>query len=178
MKKSIKALIAIFVSICLILVSFLFSVTPIKKAKIIENSSIRREYDKEYTIILDNDIPLLSTISETDLCFQIYNEVNRVRVENGVGQLIWNEDLVNCAEIRAKECNTTWSHSRHNGEPWYTVNPDIMYGENLAKGYEDAIEIIQAWINSPTHKENLLYSDFKYIGIAKVNEYFACEFCY
>ena len=41
-----------------------------------------------------------------------------------------------------------------------------MYGENLAKGYTTAGEAVAAWMASPTHKENIMFADFRTCGIA------------
>ena len=53
-----------------------------------------------------------------------------------------------------------------------------MFGENLSKGYDTANDVVIAWEQSPAHNENLLWNDFKYVGIAEYNGYYACEFCY
>ena len=142
-----------------------------------ETSSIVRENPEEYEILLDNPVPL----SEDDLVenslYVTYKAINDYRVENGFNELIWSDELADCAAVRAEECSRVWSHTRPNGEAWYTVNPQIMFGENLARGFS-ADTVIQGWKDSPTHNENLLYPDFKYIGLAEYNGRIACEFCY
>lgn len=91
---------------------------------------------------------------------------NAQRANAGLGKLTWSDALETCAMVRAQEIVTTWSHSRPNGSDWYTVNSSIMYGENLAKGYSSADAAVAAWMASPTHKDNVLYSGFKTCGIA------------
>jgi hypothetical protein len=39
-------------------------------------------------------------------------------------------------------------------------------GENLAVGFSDAIEVVEAWKNSPTHYSNLVDTDFSEIGVS------------
>lgn len=136
-----------------------------------------RIYDKENFLILDNNTAL-SEMSEEDVCVTIFIELNKIRAEHGECELTWNEDLAVCAFTRARECEVKWSHTRPNGEPWYSVNPDIMYGENLAKGYRNPNVVVQQWVASPSHFDNIIHSEFKYVGIAKYNDYWACEFCY
>lgn len=136
-----------------------------------------RIYDKENFLILDNNTAL-SEMSEEDVCVTIFIELNKIRTERGECELTWNEDLAACAFTRARECEVKWSHTRPNGEPWYSVNPDIMYGENLAKGYRNPNVVVQQWVASPSHFDNIIHSEFKYVGIAKYNDYWACEFCY
>ena len=39
-------------------------------------------------------------------------------------------------------------------------------GENLAKNYTDSNSTVQAWMNSTTHRNNILNKDFEETGIA------------
>ena len=64
-----------------------------------------------------------------------------------------------------------WEHNSPSGiTPWaYIENEHFDYskaGENLAKDYQTNKEIMEAWMVSQTHRDNVL-GDFKYIGIAK-----------
>jgi hypothetical protein len=45
-------------------------------------------------------------------------------------------------------------------------NNYITVGENLAIGYSDAAEVMEAWENSPTHYNNLVDPNFTEIGVA------------
>lgn len=91
---------------------------------------------------------------------------NAQRTAAGLGTLTWNNGLEQAAMVRAQEIVTTWSHTRPNGSEWYTVNSNLMYGENLAKGYSTADAAVAAWMASPTHKDNILFGGFKTCGIA------------
>ena len=62
--------------------------------------------------------------------------VNAKRAENGLATLNWSNGLESCAMVRATEAASKFSHTRPNGKDWYTVNSELMWGENLAKGYE------------------------------------------
>ncbi|MFW5888676.1 MAG: CAP domain-containing protein [Patescibacteria group bacterium] len=42
-------------------------------------------------------------------------------------------------------------------------------GENLAMGFAEAEEVVRAWKESPTHRENLLDPEFSRIGVAMSN---------
>jgi uncharacterized protein YkwD len=39
-------------------------------------------------------------------------------------------------------------------------------GENLARGQSSPEEVVQAWMDSPSHRENLLYPWWTHVGIA------------
>lgn len=108
--------------------------------------------------------------------------VNAQRTAAGLGALTWSDGLETAAMVRAQEIVTTWSHTRPNGSDWYTVNSNLMYGENLARGFSTADAAVAAWMASPTHKENIMFGQFKTCGIAIFetggNWYWAQEFGY
>ena len=91
--------------------------------------------------------------------------VNQQRANAGLAALRWDDNLAACAMIRATELPSKFSHTRPNGTDWYTVCPDIMYGENLAYGYSSADQAVNAWMNSPEHKQNILTPGFVTCGI-------------
>ena len=101
-----------------------------------------------------------------DPCKEILSLVNEKRKEADLDPLVWNDVLANDASLRAKEISKKFSHTRPNGKDWYTLDEDNMYGENLGKGYETAQEVFDAWMNSKSHKENILWEEFTQIGIA------------
>ncbi|WP_064745382.1 CAP domain-containing protein [Pseudonocardia acaciae] len=41
-------------------------------------------------------------------------------------------------------------------------------GENIARGYKSASQVMNIWMNSPSHRENILRCEFKTIGIGYV----------
>jgi uncharacterized protein YkwD len=50
----------------------------------------------------------------------------------------------------------------------------IAIGENLAKGgYKNDAEVVRAWMDSPGHRENILKTGYKEIGVAAVYGTFA-----
>ncbi|MFR2605978.1 MAG: CAP domain-containing protein [Waltera sp.] len=108
--------------------------------------------------------------------------VNAKRAENGLATLNWSNGLESCAMVRATEAASKFSHTRPNGKDWYTVNSELMWGENLAKGYDSAQSVVDAWMASPTHAANILADDFTTCSIAVYETngklYFAQEFGY
>ena len=97
---------------------------------------------------------------------KVFSFVNEARAKEGFSQLKKSKKLEKDASIRAAEISEYFSHTRPNGEEWYTVDEKHMYGENLAKGYNNAVDVFDAWMKSKEHKENILYPDFKTMGIA------------
>ncbi len=100
----------------------------------------------------------------------ILTKVNGIRTANGLKPLRYDTNLDAPALVRATEASTFFSHTRPNGTEWYTVNANLMYGENLAEGYTTADEVVNAWMASPEHKANILRPDFTTMGIGIVNK--------
>ena len=93
------------------------------------------------------------------------NLVNQQRANNGLAALQWDDSLAACAMIRATELPSAFSHTRPDGSDWYTICPNIMYGENLAQGYNSPDSAVNAWMNSTVHRENILNAGFVSCGI-------------
>lgn len=113
---------------------------------------------------------------------EVFSRVNQARLEIGLSELSWSDELAAAAEVRAQEIHQTFSHTRPDGSPWWTVDSENIYGENIARGYQSAESVVTAWMESSDHKENILYSGFETIGIAVYNVdgkwYWAQEFGY
>ena len=103
--------------------------------------------------------------SET-LPLQTLALVNEQRAAAGEAPLAWNQGLAEAAMVRAAECEKSFSHTRPDGTEWWTVDSDLMYGENLARGYYDAGSVVSAWMASPGHRANILNAGYTTVGIA------------
>ena len=116
------------------------------------------------------------------MAVEAFELVNAERAAAGLPAYIWDEELEACAQVRAIEIVTTFSHTRPNGTDWWTVNSDLMWGENLAKGYRSATSVVDAWMNSPSHAANIMNGTFVTCSIAiyEIDSklYFAQEFGY
>lgn len=99
-------------------------------------------------------------------CTAVFNLMNQVRVQNGLAVLVWNTALEHAAQVRAKEAATKWSHTRPDGSDFWTVDPEVQYGENLAKNYKTADKAYEAWMKSPTHAENIMDAKYRTVAIA------------
>ena len=125
----------------------------------------------EESVFLDDEAIALADTSgaSTSLrseAMRAFNIVNSQRSAKGLPALVWDNNLESTSAVRAKECSQSFSHTRPNGSPWYTVNSKIMGGENLAYGYYDANSAVNAWMDSPTHRENILWPDFTKVAIS------------
>lgn len=98
---------------------------------------------------------------------------NESRVEKGVGTLKENELLKLAAQLKANDMARRgyFAHVTPDGKtPWYWIGlSGYQYevaGENLAVHFIDSENVHRAWMNSPTHRANILRREFTEIGIA------------
>ena len=103
---------------------------------------------------------------------------NAERLSVGVTILKENSELDQAALAKATDMfeNNYWAHVSPTGtEPWYFVTQSgYEYkhaGENLARDFSNPKDIVTAWMASPTHRQNLLDSRYKDIGVAVVDGY-------
>ena len=111
-----------------------------------------------------------------DLARNILDELNATRAANGLGALHYTPDLQAAADTRAVESVQNFSHMRPNGTGCETaVTVDYMVtGENLIQvtsEFATAAIMMDTWMNSPTHRNNILLSSFTdvAVGIYVVN---------
>lgn len=105
---------------------------------------------------------------------QIITLTNEQRQKFGDAPVKENTKLDQAAEAKAKNmfAQNYWAHNSPSGiTPWYWIQQagyDYEYaGENLARGYETAPDVMTAWMNSKMgHRENLLSKNYQDIGIA------------
>lgn len=117
-------------------------------------------------------------INKTDMKAAVLPSVlvdltNKTRLLNNESTLIRNSILDNAAKLKAEDMASSgyFAHTSPSGvTPWYwfgQVGYSFSYaGENLAIDFTESLDVENAWLNSPTHKANILNSNFKEIGIA------------
>ena len=101
---------------------------------------------------------------------QVFQLVNQRRKENGLTELTYRNDIQDAANIRANEIISTFSHTRPDGSSCFTsVNVNYYaIGENIASGQKSAAEVMNAWMNSPGHRANILSKQFTGIAVGVV----------
>lgn len=102
---------------------------------------------------------------------EVLGILNQRRAENGLDALTWDNDLTTVAKVRSLEIVGNFSHTRPDGRSFYSALDEqyITYawgGENLACGQTSAAVAMSEWMDSPTHKENILRSEFHKVGVA------------
>lgn len=99
--------------------------------------------------------------------------VNKARAENNLQPLVMNDVLAQAALAKGKDmfAKNYWAHFAPDGtSPWYFIrNSGYQYtyaGENLAKGFTDSKDVVDAWLASPSHRENILSDKYQDMGFA------------
>lgn len=107
---------------------------------------------------------------------QVVELTNQKRLESGLTPLTINSQLNEAAQRKAGDmfAFNYWAHNSPSGRtPWaffQEVGYKYLYaGENLARDFMNSSSVVEAWMNSPTHRDNVLNGNYKEIGLAVVN---------
>ena len=129
-----------------------------------------------------------SSVNKT-LLLQLVNEVRQKGCNCGdqyypaVSPLTWNEKLEAAATSHSVDMynKNYFSHTSPDGSNagkriqragyvWTT------YGENIAFGYNNERELIEGWLQSPTHCGNIMGRHFKEMGVGRSGTYWTQDF--
>ncbi len=102
----------------------------------------------------------------------IVEETNSERTSGSARTLRRNELLDRAATLKAEHMaqNGYFAHYSPDGvSPWHWFNQAgyafVHAGENLAVHFSDSEEIVDAWMQSPSHRANIMNAQFSEIGI-------------
>ena len=128
---------------------------------------------------LGRKLPGVLGITSTVTAEELVSLTNQEREANGLNLLTINPVLNQAAQVKAADmiAHNYWAHTSPAGlTPWTffkNVNYRYLYaGENLARDFFDSNAVLTAWMNSPTHKDNILSSRYRETGIAVVQDMF------
>jgi len=113
----------------------------------------------------------------TDISVPKLDELtNKERSKIGLSSLTYNEKLSEAARKKADDmfAKGYWSHYSPDGAtPWdFIIGAGYQYeyaGENLAKNFLFSQGVVDAWMNSPTHRDNIVKKEYTEVGFAIVN---------
>ncbi len=107
---------------------------------------------------------------------QLLHDTNAKRQEAGLSPLVLNSSLSQAASDKASDMfrNNYWAHNSPSGKtPWdFIIQSGYKYtlaGENLAKNFQTSSGVVEAWMNSPTHRDNIIKSGYREVGFSVVN---------
>ena len=101
---------------------------------------------------------------------QVVELVNPERTKAGLNAVTLDQNIASAALVRAKEIETSFSHTRPNGSKFSTALTEqgVTFkgaGENIAWGQKSPEAVMQAWMNSEGHRANILNKNFTKIGV-------------
>lgn len=113
----------------------------------------------------------LSTITTA----RIVQLTNNERKKKGLVELTVSDKLARAAQDKGEDMlkNQYFAHISPTGvTPWFWMAKyDYIYqvaGENLAIDFNQAEDVVSAWLASPTHRDNMLFPEYTETGIAVV----------
>src|SRR5260221_2366495 len=106
---------------------------------------------------------------------EVISLTNKERTAVGLSPVSENKTLDSAALAKGNDmlAKGYWAHFAPDGtSPWsFFTHFGYKYqyaGENLARDFTNAGSAVTAWMNSPSHKENILNPHYKEIGIGVV----------
>lgn len=106
---------------------------------------------------------------------EVIRLTNVQRASNGLPALSENSTLDSAALAKGNDmlAKGYWAHFAPDGtSPWsFFLSFGYRYryaGENLARDFSDPNSAVNAWMNSPSHRENILNPNYKEIGVGVV----------
>jgi len=107
---------------------------------------------------------------------KLLNFTNLKRAEVGLSSLKLDYQLSAAAAGKANDMFSKgyWAHNAPDGTtPWIFINNSgyqyLYAGENLAKDFGNSEGVVNAWMASPSHRDNILRREYQDVGFAVVN---------
>ncbi|NJM70130.1 MAG: hypothetical protein HC862_07785 [Scytonema sp. RU_4_4] len=114
---------------------------------------------------------------------QVLELTNEERAKNGLSPLKANDELNYAADTYAEEMSQrgVLSHTGEDGsQPWdraETVGYEAQtMGENIAAGQTTPEQVVQDWMNSSGHRENILNPEYTELGVGFHDGYWVQDF--
>lgn len=113
----------------------------------------------------------------TDIRVQkLLEDTNIKREASGLPIIKIDPELSRAAAEKAADmfAKNYWAHQSPDGKtPWdFIIKSGYNYvvaGENLAKNFNNSQGVVDAWMASPSHRDNLLKPQYRDVGFAVVN---------
>ena len=135
------------------------------------------EIESDDFIIFEEDVPMAGEPGSEDIheyVFAVVDLVNEERAKENIPPVSLNRTATAAAQVRAEEAKKSFSHTRPNGTKCFTAltEADITYtaaGENLAGRIKTPEKVVDAWMNSPGHRKNIMNPKYSQIGVGYVS---------
>lgn len=113
-------------------------------------------------------IPFVQGCSDYEV--EVLKRINAIRAANNLSYVTSDEKLSASARVRAQEISQLFSHQRPDGSSFASIFRQFgikpyTWGENIAAGQPDASSVVDGWMNSEGHRENILRPEFTKMGV-------------
>ena len=89
--------------------------------------------------------------------YKVLDLINEARSQQGLPSLTMGKELLETAMLRSAELAVYTSHTRPNGSKCFTAfTVNGSRGENIAAGQRSAAQVMEDWMNSEGHRNNIL----------------------
>ena len=136
-------------------------------------------------VIVQQFYPLGQHVARTGAVLAYANDINPIdllngtnaeRTKVGLAPLRLEARLNASSSDKARDmfANSYWAHVSPTGvQPWYWFEQEhyaySYAGENLAKNFDTSAGVMQGWMNSQTHRDNLLNPHYVDVGFSVLN---------
>ncbi|HUD09616.1 MAG TPA: CAP domain-containing protein [Patescibacteria group bacterium] len=125
------------------------------------------------TYAIRTNFPSVLGLSADISTQQLLILTNQQRQNNNLSALTDNAELDQAATNKAADMFSKdyWAHNAPDGTtPWVFIKGAgynyVYAGENLARGFSSASDVVTAWMNSPEHRQNVLSPNYQNVGFA------------
>ena len=116
-------------------------------------------------------VPDCTADMEAEVC-AVFQLVNQERVSRGLAPYGWSSELAVASQRHAEDmvAQDYFSHTSLDGREFGDRAVDANYdgsprGENIAAGQQSAESVMDSWMNSEGHRNNILSTSSNEIGI-------------
>ena len=156
---------------------------PLRAVSSLMNCEVVWDEDNRNVYIYYETMPPVSDRYNYLFEYEVYLLINDIRRVSGMPELSWSRELASAARRHAEdmEQKAFFDHINPDGQsPFDRMNlQGIVYmyaAENIAVGYGTPKETVDGWMNSDSHRENILNPEFTKIGVGYYSGYWCQEF--
>jgi len=117
------------------------------------------------------DVPACGGDDASEVC-AVFRIVNEERAAEGVHPLAWNAELALAAHLHAEDMvmQGYFDHASLDGRSFADRSIEAGYdasprGENIAAGQRSPEQVMNSWMGSPGHRNNILATGSNEIGV-------------
>ena len=165
--RLVPAIVGVVIVVALVAGSFGFLLGANSENEVVVNSTVL--IDSSSSTSIDTDAPIGVAITPEEQ--EMLDSVNEERSRESLALVTWcpalarsatdhSQDMAlkNYFEHESLDGREVSDRAKSQGYDFQTV------GENIAVGQRDVTEVMQGWMDSPGHRENILRPQFTHLG--------------